>query len=427
MRQIACSILKTKASAMQSAHRILGLDRVTWIIIAGATIVTIAMGVRNTFGIFLQPLSAEHGVTITMLSLAIALQNLVWGLAQPVAGAISDRHGAGRVVAVGGLLYTLGLVVAISFSHPLMIIFGGGILIGLAQSCTTFAVVLGVIGRNVSEKRRPMAMGIAAAGGSFGQMAIVPLAQGLIEFDGVAFSIMSMAAITLMLVPLALPMAGKPSEAAAAQAPRPVQALTSVLKGAAVHRGYILLTLGFFTCGFQVAFIGVHLPVYLLNCGLPIHIDAPTLAATALATVGFFNMIGTYAHGVLGTRYLMKNLLALNYVLRGIIILVFFFSPKSEVSVMIFAMAMGLLWLGTVPLTSGVVAKMFGPANLGMLFGICFLSHQVGSFLGIWIGGYMFDLTGNYDLIWILTAVAGFVAGAINMPIKEQAIEQPAS
>ncbi|MEL0113032.1 MAG: MFS transporter, partial [Rickettsiales bacterium] len=232
---------------MQETARFLGLSRVAWIIIAGATIVTISMGVRNTFGIFLNPLSAEHGVSISMLSLAIALQNLVWGLAQPVAGAISDRHGAGRVIALGGVLYALGLVVAISFSDPLLIIFGGGILIGLAQSCTTFAVVLGVIGRNVEEKRRPMALGIASAGGSFGQMAIVPLAQGLISFDGLEFSILAMAALTFILVPLALPMAGKPSDAAAALAPGPVQALSDVLRAAAGHPGYILLTLGFFT------------------------------------------------------------------------------------------------------------------------------------------------------------------------------------
>ena len=202
--------------------------------------------------------------------------------------------------------------------------------------------------------------------------------------------------------------------------------MSDVLKGAVGNSGYILLTLGFFTCGFQVAFIGVHLPVYLLNCGLPIYIDIPTLAATALATVGIFNMIGTYFHGVLGTRFLMKNLLAWNYTLRGVFILAFFLAPKSEFSVLAFAVAMGTLWLGTVPLTSGVIAKMFGPANLGMLFGVCFLSHQIGSFLGIWIGGYMFDLTGNYDMIWILTALAGFIAAVLNWPIKERAIEQPA-
>jgi predicted MFS family arabinose efflux permease len=285
---------------------------------------------------------------------------------------------------------------------------------------------LGVVGRNVEEKRRPVALGIASAGGSFGQIAIVPLAQGLITYDSLEFSILAMAALAFVLMPLAIPMVGKPSEAAAVAAPGPAQALSDVLKGAVGNSGYILLTLGFFTCGFQVAFIGVHLPVYLLNCGLPIHIDIPTLAATALATVGIFNMIGTYFHGVLGTRFLMKNLLAWNYNLRGVFILAFFLAPKSEFSVLVFAVAMGTLWLGTVPLTSGVIAKMFGPANLGMLFGVCFLSHQIGSFLGIWIGGYMFDLTGNYDMIWILTALAGFIAAALNWPINERAIEQSA-
>lgn len=410
---------------MQASPRFLGLDKVAWIIIAGASIVTIAMGVRNTFGIFLNPLSAEHGVSISMLSFAIALQNLVWGLAQPVAGAISDRHGAGRVIAVGGLLYGAGLCITIGFSDPLMIILGGGILIGIAQSCTTFAVVLGVVGRNVDEKRRPMALGIAAAGGSFGQLAIVPMAQGLIEYDSLAFSILAMAALTFILVPLAIPLAGKPSDASAASAPGPAQALSDVLRGAIFNKGYILLTLGFFTCGFQVAFIGVHLPVYLLNCGLPTHVNPATLAATALATIGFFNMVGTYFHGVLGTKYQMKNLLALNYILRGVFILMFFYAPKTEVTVLAFSVGMGALWLGTVPLTSGIIAKLFGPANLGMLFGVCFLSHQVGSFLGVWIGGRLFDLTGNYDLIWILTALAGFMAAAFNWPIKERPAPQP--
>ena len=271
-----------------------------------------------------------------------------------------------------------------------------------------------------------MALGIAAAGGSFGQMAVVPLAQGLIDIDGVVFSLMGMAALTFILVPLAIPLAGKPSDAAAASAPGPAQALGAILRGAINNKGYVLLTLGFFTCGFQVAFIGVHLPVYLLNCGLPTQVNPTTLAATALATIGFFNMVGTYFHGVLGMRYQMKNLLVWNYTLRGIFILMFFFAPKTEVAVLAFAVGMGALWLGTVPLTSGIIAKLFGPSNLGLLFGVCFFSHQVGSFLGVWIGGYLFDLTGNYDTIWILTALAGFTAAAFNLPIKERSATQPA-
>ena len=401
------------------------MNKTAWVIVAGAAIITIAMGVRSTFGIFMLPLSAEHGVSITVLSLSLAVQNLVWGIVQPVAGALSDRHGAGRVIAVGGVLYALGLYVAVSFSEPMMIMLGAGILIGLAQSCTTFAVVLGVIGRRVSEQRRPMALGIASAGGSFGQMSIIPMAQGMMEFDGFEFSLLCLAALAFIIVPLAVPMAGKPTELTAGRAPVPKEALLDVIKGAAIHKGYMLLTLGFFTCGFQIAFITVHLPVYLLNCGLPVHVNPATLAATALATVGFFNMIGTYAHGVLGGHYRMKNLLAINYVLRGVFIMAFFLAPKTETTVLIFSVSMGLLWLGTVPLTSGVVAKMFGPENLGMLFGLCFLSHQVGSFVGVYIGGAMFDLTGNYDLIWILTALAGFMAAAFNYPIEERPVAQP--
>ena len=341
------------------------MNRTAWVIVAGAAIITIAMGVRSTFGIFMQPLSAEHGISITVLSLSLALQNLVWGIVQPVAGALSDRHGAGRVIAVGGVLYALGLYVAVSFSEPMMIMLGAGILIGLAQSCTTFSVVLGVISRRVSEQRRPMALGIASAGGSFGQMSIIPMAQGLMEFGGFEFSLLCLAALAFIVVPLAVPMAGKATEETAGGAPGPKEALLNVIKGAATHKGYILLTLGFFTCGFQIAFITVHLPVYLLNCGLPVHVNPANLAATALATVGFFNMIGTYMHGALGGRYRMKNLLAINYVLRGVFIMAFFVAPKTEVTVLFFSAGMGLLWLGTVPLTSGVVAKIFGPENLG--------------------------------------------------------------
>ena len=412
---------------MHNTVRILGLSKVAWIIIAGAAIITIAMGVRNTFGIFMQPLSAEHGVSITMLSFAVALQNLIWGLAQPVTGAISDRQGAGRVIVFGGLLYGLGLIIAISFADPIMIIFGAGILIGIAQSCTTFAVVLGVVGRNVEEKRRPMALGIASAGGSFGQIAIVPLAQGLITYDSLEFSILAMAALAFVLMPLAIPMVGKPSEAAAAAAPRPGAGIVRRPKGRGRQfRIYSsdpwIFHLWLPSCLYRRAFARLLVELRFADT----HRHSRTLAATALATVGIFNMIGTYFHGLLGTRFLMKNLLAWNYTLRAVFILTFFLAPKSEFSVLAFAVAMGTLWLGTVPLTSGVIAKMFGPANLGMLFGVCFLSHQIGSFLGIWIGGYIFDFTGNYDMIWILTALAGFIAAALNWPIKERAIEQPA-
>ena len=348
------------------------------------------------------------------------------GILQPVAGALSDRHGAGRVIAVGGVLYALGLYVAVSFSEPMMIMLGAGILIGLAQSCTTFSVVLGVISRRVSEQRRPMALGIASAGGSFGQMSIIPMAQGLMEFGGSEFSLLCLAALACIVVPLAVPMAGKATEETAGGAPGPQEALLNVIKGAATHKGYILLTLGFFTCGFQIAFITVHLPVYLLNCGLPVHVNPANLAATALATVGFFNMIGTYMHGALGGRYRMKNLWRSTMCCVVSSLWHSSWRRRRRSLFSLFSAGMGLLWLGTVPLTSGVVAKIFGPENLGMLFGLCFLSHQIGSFLGVYIGGAVFDLTGNYDLIWILTALAGFMAAAFNFPIEERPVAKPA-
>lgn len=395
------------------------LDKVFWIVIAGACAIAVAMGVRQTFGLFLGPFSTDHGIPITTFAFAVAVQNLVWGLGQPVAGAIADSHGAGRVVSFGGLLYGAGLVLTgIGGDHAWAVIVGSGVLIGLGLSCTTFAVVLGVVGRAVSPSKRSVALGLASAGGSLGQVGIVPMAQSGLDGFGVDATILGLSLVAFLIVPLALPLAGTPKKPS--QVPEAGESLsaTQTMALAGRHSGFLYLTAGFFVCGFQLAFIGTHLPGYLTTCSLP-----AALGATAFAVIGFFNMVGTWACGGLGARFRFKNLLSILYVVRGLAILLFLWAPKSEASVLIFATVMGLTWLGTVPLTSGLVAQIFGPRYLGTLFGLCFLNHQIGSFFGAWLGGYLFDTLGSYDLIWVLTGIAGFVAGLLHMPINDRTID----
>lgn len=395
------------------------LDKALWIIIAGASAIAIAMGVRQTFGLFLGPFSTDHGIPVTTFAFAVAVQNLVWGLGQPVAGAIADRQGAGRVVSLGGLLYGAGLVLTgMGGDHAWAVIVGSGVMIGLGLSCTTFAVVLGVVGRAVALSKRSVALGIASAGGSLGQVGIVPMAQKAMDGFGVDAAILGLSLIAFVIVPLAFPLAGTPKEPSQGAAEGESQSATQAIALAGRHSGFLYLTAGFFVCGFQLAFIGTHLPGYLTTCSLP-----AALGATAFAVIGFFNMVGTWACGGLGARFRFKNLLSILYTARGLAILLFLWAPKSEASVLVFATVMGLTWLGTVPLTSGLVAQIFGPRYLGTLFGLCFLNHQIGSFFGAWLGGYLFDTLGSYDLIWILTGIAGFVAGLLHMPINDRAID----
>ena len=393
-------------------------DKIFWIIVAGASVIAIAMGVRQTFGLFLGPFSADHGIPITTFAFAVAVQNLVWGLGQPVAGAIADSHGAGRVVSLGGLLYGAGLVLTGIGGDVWAAIVGTGVLIGLGLSCTTFAVVLGVVGRAVSPSKRSVALGLASAGGSLGQVGIVPMAQNAIDGFGVDAAMLGLSLVAFLIVPLALPLVGRPKKSSQGPEAGVSLSATQTMALAGRHSGFLFLTAGFFVCGFQLAFIGTHLPGYLTTCSLP-----AALGATAFAVIGFFNMVGTWACGGLGVRFRFKSLLSILYVIRGLAILLFLLAPKGEASVLIFATVMGLTWLGTVPLTSGLVAQIFGPRYLGTLFGLCFLSHQIGSFFGAWLGGYLFDTLGSYDLIWVLTGIAGFVAGILHMPINDRTIE----
>lgn len=387
-------------------------------IVAGALILSAAMGVRQTFGLFIGPFSFDRGMPVTLIAFAIALHNLVWGFAQPFAGAAADRHGPAPVVAFGAATFAAGLALASVAPNGFTLVVGMGVLVGIGISCTSFGVVLTAVGRDVGADRRSMAMGLASAGGSLGQVLLVPLAQLVREWRGVSMSLFALAFLMLLAAPLGLMLERRRGGRTLRPATDDVSApsLRDALGQAVAHRGYRLLTLGFFTCGFQLAFIATHLPGYLFLCHMPMG-----LGATALSLIGLFNMAGSWACGWLGGHYRQQRVLGWLYVVRGATIGVFFLLPKTTASVVVFAALMGLTWLGTVPLTSGLVAKMFGMRHLGTLFGVCFLSHQLGSFLGAWLGGYVFDATGSYSLVWGATAIAGLVAALLHFAIDDTA------
>jgi MFS family permease len=389
----------------------------TWITIGVAALVlSAAMGVRQTFGLFIGPFSFDRGLPVTLIALAIALHNLVWGLAQPFAGAAADRCGATPVVAFGAAVFAAGLALAGFASAGWMLLVGLGLLVGIGISCTSFGVVLAAVGRVASPETRSVAMGLASAGGSLGQVLMVPVAQAARAHAGVATSFFVLAMAMLLVAPagIVLDRAGRTRDLRAARVPVSRLApmpLRETLADALRHRGFQLLTAGFFMCGFQLAFIATHLPGYLLLCHMPIG-----LGATALALIGLFNMIGSWGCGWLGKRWRPHHVLAWLYLVRGAAIALFVLLPTTGTSVVLFAAAM----LGTVPLTSSLIAGIFGTRHLGALFGIVFFSHQIGSFLGAWLGGYVFDATGSYSLIWGATAIASLVAALLHFPIDDR-------
>ncbi|NIF81414.1 MFS transporter [Paraburkholderia sp. Cy-641] len=394
----------------------------TLVIVAGALVLSATMGIRQTFGLFIGPFSFDRGVPVTQIAFAIALHNLVWGFAQPFAGAAADRYGSAPVVAFGATTFAAGLGLAAVAPGGALLIVGMGLLVGIGVSCTTFGVVLPAVGRIASPEKRSLAMGLVSAGGSAGQVLMVPLVQGIRLHAGIATSLFVLAFVMLLVAPLGIVLDRRaPTPAGAQPQEAPAIPLRAVFAQAARNRGYLLLTLGFFTCGFQLAFIATHLPEYLTLCHMPLG-----LGATALALIGLFNMAGSWACGWLGGRFRQHYVLGWLYLLRSATIGVFFVLPKSATSVVLFAAVMGLTWLGTVPLTSGLVAKVFGTRHLGSLFGICFLSHQIGSFLGAWLGGLVFDLTGSYSLLWEATVVAGVLAAMLHFPIDDTAASAPA-
>ena len=396
-----------------------------WIVIAcAAFIVTLAMGVRQSFGLFLPQMSIDIGISRSDFGLAMALQNLLFGLVQPFVGALADKHGAGRVVVVGALLYAAGLVGAALATDALGLHISFGLLIGMAQSATTFVVVLGAVGRVVSAEKRSTAFGIVTAGGSLGQFLVVPVASWLLGGVGYEQTLWIMAALVALCGLLAIGVAGSP---AAAGAPGSLaveeQSAREALREAAIHRGYWLLNAGFFVCGFHIAFIATHLPSYLDDKGLGIDIGAQVLAL-----VGLFNILGSYVFGRAGDMMRQKYVLSALYTARSAVIALFLFVPLSHASALVFAGAMGFLWLGTIPLVSGLVGRIFGIRHLSMLYGIVFLSHQIGSFFGAWMAGLIFDATGSYDVAWGFAIALGLFAGLVHLPIADGPVKrlQPA-
>ena len=376
---------------MHSAAKTLSI---TQVLACGAAIVTLSMGIRHGFGLWLQPITQAQGWTRETFAFAIAIQNIAWGTAGIFAGMVADRFGAFRVIIAGALFYAAGLFGMAHAATPLTFALSTGVLIGIAQAGTTYAVVYGVIGRNVSAERRSWAMGITAAAGSFGQFLMVPTEGFLISQFGWQQALVLLGGAALLMVPLAWG-----------------------LREAFKYPSFRLLMAGYFVCGFQVVFIGVHMPSYLKDKGL-----SPQVASYALALIGLFNVFGTYAAGVLGQKLAKRKILAFIYLARAVAITVFLLAPLTPVSVYIFASVMGLLWLSTVPPTNAIVAQIFGVAHLSMLGGFVFFSHQIGSFMGVWLGGVLYDRTGSYDIVWYIAIALGVFAALINLPVKETAI-----
>ena len=389
------------------------------VLACGGLIVTLSMGIRHGFGLWLQPMTQAMDWTRQDFALAIAVQNLVWGFTGIFAGMLADRFGAFKVIVGCAVLYALGLVGMAYSATPLVFAITAGVLIGMAQSGTTYAVIYGVIGRNVDASRRSWAMGIAAAAGSFGQFLMVPTEGRLISQFGWQQALVLLGMAALLIVPLARGLR-EPGFAGGALLKRE-QTIGQALREAFSYPSFQLLMAGYFVCGFQVVFIGVHLPSYLKDQGL-----SPQVASYALALVGLFNVIGTYAAGSLGQRLPKKNILAFIYFARSVVITVFLLAPLSPMSVYLFSAVMGMLWLSTVPPTTAVVAQIFGVAHLSMLGGFVFFSHQIGSFMGVWLGGYLYDRLGSYDIVWLLTIALGVLAGLVNLPVRENAIQRAA-
>lgn len=388
------------------------------VLLCGAMIVTLSMGIRHGFGLWLQPITQEQGWTRQTFSFAIAIQNLSWGVIGVFAGMLADRLGAFRVLLIGTVLYAAGLTGMALSTTPLLFALTAGVLIGAAQAGTTYAVIYGVIGRNIPADRRSWAMGVAAAAGSFGQFLMVPIEGQLIARLGWHTALLVLAACVLLIVPLAFGLREPRRVAAGAQR---TQSIGQAVSEAFRYPSFRLLMAGYFVCGFQVVFIGVHMPSYLKDKGM-----SPEVASYALALIGLFNVFGTYVAGTLGQKLAKRKILSAIYFGRAVAISVFLVVPVSPLSVYVFASVMGFLWLSTVPPTNALVAQIFGVAHLSMLSGFVFLGHQFGSFLGVWLGGFLYDRTGSYDVVWYLSIALGVFAGLINLPVKESAIVRTA-
>ena len=394
------------------------------VLIFGGLMVTFSMGIRHGFGLFNLPITSANGWGRETFALTIALQNLIWGAVQPITGALADRYGALKIMVAGGALYALGLAGMAISTDALNFSLAGGLLIGLAQTATTYSVVYGILGRNVAAEKRVWAMGIAAAAGSFGQFLMIPVEQGLLSSFGANDALLMLALMASLMIPIAF-MLREPNANNSQQASD--QTIKQALKEAIGNPSFRLLTLGYFVCGFQVVFIAVHLAPYLKDLSkIYPDVGAPAVATTALALIGLFNIFGTYSAGILGQRFPKRYLLSGIYILRSVAIMAFVWLPLSPTSTYIFAAIMGFLWLSTIPLTNAIVAQIFGVKYLTMLSGLVFFSHQLGSFCGAYFGGYLFDRTGSYLIVWNIAIALGVFAFLVNLPVKERAIHRAA-
>ena len=401
------------SAVVEPVGRSVGPRSVALVIVLAGFVAALTLGLRHSFGLFLEPVTRDLQFGRETFGFAIALQNLIWGFAQPVAGAIADRYGSGRVIFVSGALYAAGLALAAVSADPLGLYLTLGVLVGLGLSGTTFAVVLGAVGRRVPPERRTTALGLASLGGSIGIFLSVPGTHALIAQAGWMVALWILAGVVALVCLAAPGLGGRPERTVGEQS------FAEAMREAAGHRGFVMLTMGFFVCGFQLAFVGTHLPAYLLDAG-----QTAEMGSTALAVIALANIAGAYACGRAGDAFSKKKLLALLYLARAGATTLFLLLPMTPASIVGFAAVMGLTWLGTVPLTSGIVAQIFGPRYLATLVGVVLVVHQIGSFLGAWLGGLAFDALGSYEPVWILAIAAGVLAALIHWPIDERPIQR---
>jgi len=382
------------------------------VIVAGCLIAMVGFGARSSLGLFLEPMTLERAWSRETFGLALALQNLFWGLGLPLAGALADKLGAARVIIVGAVVYAIGLYLMGIVETESLLYVSAGILSGLGIAFSAFSLALAAMVKVVGPERRTIILGLGTAAGSFGQVVFSPLAQSFIHSVGWPSALTILSLIVLSMIPLAYVL---PSGASVKAAVAVDQSLRNALSEAFAHRGFVLLTVGFFVCGFHVAFITVHFPAYVRDVGLD-----PSVGAWSISLIGLFNIAGSFLAGIVGQRFSMKVSLSAIYGLRALIIFILLMSPKTPLVILCFAGAMGILWLSTVPLTTGIIAQVFGIRYMATLFGIVFLSHQIGSFIGVWLGGVLYDKTGSYDGMWWAGILLGLLAAVIHMPINEK-------
>jgi predicted MFS family arabinose efflux permease len=385
------------------------------VLVAGCIVAIINFGIRSTFGQFTLPISQEFGWPRETYSLAIAIQNLLWGIATPIAGMLADRYGSARVLIAGAVIYALGIV-GMSYSDiPVLLHATAGILVGIGVALSSFSIVMAALGRIVPPEKRSWAFGLATASGSLGQFIFSPLVGAMIAAYGWHSALLALAASALLIIPFALPLMVQNTSSSKAAKGETELSMTEAISKAFGHGSYLLLVAGFFVCGFQLAFVTVHLPPYLAEHGL-----SKEFAGIAMSLIGLFNVVGSYTAGIIGGRERKRFPLSAIYILRSIAIIAFIMLPITQTSTLIFTAVLGFLWLSTIPFTMGLVIVMFGTRYMATLYGFVFLSHQVGSFLGVWLGGKLYDVYGSYDIVWWMCVGLGVFAALVNLPIKEK-------